>query len=99
MAASPPIVVEFRFDAASPEDAQAVIAAIAAAGIAIVPKHTHRPKKRGEAGVFWHGSIVVGGDTTVHAEAERLRTAQALPSARRSLPAPRRTSGRRIGRS
>lgn len=74
-----PIVVEFRFDAASVEDAQAAIAAIAAAGIAIVPKHAHRPKKRGEAGVFWHGSIVVGGTDTVHAEAERLRAAQALP--------------------
>lgn len=80
MTDSAPIVVEFRFDAASPQDAQAAIAAIAAAGIAIVPKHTHRAKKRGEAGVFWHGSIIVGATPeNVNAEATRLRTAQALP--------------------
>lgn len=48
----------FRFDAATEEDARAVIAAIEAAGIDIRAHHSARPKRR-DAGVFWDGQISV----------------------------------------
>lgn len=57
----PPIVVGFRLDAASPKVAKTVIDAITAAGIAIIPHHTHRPKRDG-SGVFWDGQIILPGD-------------------------------------
>ncbi|NUT90909.1 MAG: hypothetical protein HOY78_02650 [Saccharothrix sp.] len=50
--------VAFRFDAATPEDALAVIEAIAAAGIDIAANHRHRTKRRDE-GIFWDGVITV----------------------------------------
>jgi hypothetical protein len=53
-----PITVGFRFDAATPEQAKAVIDAIRAAGLTITANHTHRPKRR-DAGVFWDGHISI----------------------------------------
>lgn len=86
-----PIVVSFRLDAATREDALAAIDAIREAGIAIVPHHTHRPKRRDE-GVFWDGHIVVGASaTSVQAAATRLspdpqRSTSVEALGRRRLP-------------
>lgn len=51
--------VAFRFDAATSEDARAVIDAIDAAGLRITSNHAPRRKKRGDPGVFWDGRIEV----------------------------------------
>lgn len=51
--------VAFRLDAATPEDALAVMAAMRSAGLTVTSNHTYRRKKRGDPGVFWDGQVVV----------------------------------------
>lgn len=51
--------MSFRLDAATSEDALAVMAAMRSAGLTVTSNHTYRRKKRGDPGIFWDGQVVV----------------------------------------
>lgn len=81
MTAEAPITVAFRLDAAEPAHAEAVIAAIQAAGIVILPQHGHRTKRRG-VGILKDGMIVINGSAADAARAHATEVDRPLPQDR-----------------